>query len=102
MEYNVTLLNESTGDRKTISVPEDQYIFDVAEADGFSLSASCRAGKCITCAGKVLEGQIENESVFLKKEEEQEGFMLLCCSYARSDCTILVDQEEELLKVGAN
>ncbi len=102
MEYNVTLLNEVTGNSKNICVPEDQYIFDIAEAEGIDLPVSCRAGKCISCVGKLVEGKIEDESMFLQKAEEEAGFVLLCCSYARSNCTILVNQEDALLDLSSN
>ena len=102
MEYNVTLLNEATGDRNTLCVPDGEYIYDIAEAKGLDLPASCRAGKCISCAGKVMEGQIKSDSSFLKKDEENAGFMLLCCSYALSDCTIAINQEDELLNYSTN
>lgn len=97
MVYDVTFLNEATGEEDTICVPEDEFIFDAAETEGIELPASCRSGSCITCVGKVVDGAIEHDRSILSAEEEDAGFMLTCCAYARSNCTILINQEDALL-----
>lgn len=102
MNYSITLINEETGDQKTIQVPEDEFIYDIAELEGIDLPASCRAGSCISCAGKVISGSVEHERAFLKPEEEDAGFMLTCSAYPRSDCKILVNQEDSLLEFCPN
>lgn len=97
MVYDVTFVNEATGEENTICVPADEYIYDAAELEGIELPASCRAGSCIACVGKVVRGEVEHDRSILSDAEEAAGFMLTCCAYARSNCTIVVDQEDELL-----
>ena len=102
MAYNVTFLNEETGQQNTVSVTAEENIFDIAEMNGVELPASCRAGACISCVGKVISGEIEHDHAGLSAAEEQAGFMLTCCAYARSNCTILTHQEEALLDFNPN
>jgi ferredoxin len=95
--YKVRLIDEQTGLDKTIKVAPNEYILDAAERQGIELPVSCRAGVCVSCTGKVVEGKIEQDTDFLKPKEVQAGFLLTCRAYPRSDCVILTHQEEALL-----
>ncbi|MBR8826642.1 MAG: 2Fe-2S iron-sulfur cluster binding domain-containing protein [Gomphosphaeria aponina SAG 52.96 = DSM 107014] len=97
--YNVTLVNEETGLKNTIQVMGHEFIQEVAELEGIELPVSCRAGACVSCTARLIKGEVDQDHIFLKRKEEDAGFILLCKSYPMSDCVILTHQEEALLNL---
>ena len=76
---------------------EDQYVWDAAARDGILLPSICRQGRCLTCAGRLLAGTVDQqdaESYFA--EDQAAGFILLCRARPRSDLHIRTHQEQEM------
>lgn len=88
-----------------MEVTEDESILDAAFRQGIHLMHGCREGRCSACKSYMLDGdvQMDNYSTFACNEaEEAEGYVLLCRSYAYSDCEIeLLNFDEDELLGGA-
>nr|QYB19059.1 ferredoxin [Climaconeis cf. scalaris] len=97
MSYEVTLISDEHDISVIIDCELGEYFLDAAEDNGVELPYSCRAGACSTCAGRILDGDVDqSEQTFLDEEQLDEGFVLTCIASPKSDCTILVHQEDEL------
>ena len=95
--FSVTFISEEHELNATVTCAGDEYLLDAAEAASVDLPYSCRAGACSSCAGKVESGEIDqSEQTFLDEDQMAEGFILTCVTYPKSDCTILVHEEDSL------
>jgi ferredoxin len=59
-----------------------------------SLPYGCRYGGCISCAAKLLDGEVDqSEGVALNGRQIHDGYILMCVARPRSDCTLDVGVE---------
>ncbi|MBH8576339.1 2Fe-2S iron-sulfur cluster binding domain-containing protein [Nostocaceae cyanobacterium CENA369] len=95
--YQVRLINPAIGLDRTIQVPDDQYILDIAEETGIRLPSGCKQGECSACIAKLISGEVDqSEQKFLQPSEIQAGYVVTCVTYPLSDCTLETHQEQVL------
>jgi ferredoxin len=91
--YRIELVNRGG---IAIDVAPDVQILDAIEASGLRLPVGCRAGVCITCAARLIQGEVDRSAErCLKPDQIVAGYVLLCVAYARSDCRFEVGIESQ-------
>jgi ferredoxin len=95
--YNINIVSIEKGFDLNIKCSETESLLEASEKAGIDLPYSCRAGACSTCAGKKVEGLFDqSDQIFLSPEQINKNFLLTCVSYPRSDCKVLVHQEDQI------
>jgi ferredoxin len=90
-QFTITLANRANA---SFRVDPRRVLLDQLEAHGVSLPYGCRYGGCISCAAKLLAGEIDQRSgVALNGRQRADGYVLLCVARALSDCTFDVGVE---------
>ncbi len=89
--FTITLANQGG---QSFEVDGDEPLLDTLEQHGVSLPYGCRYGGCISCAAKLLEGEVDqSEGVALYGRQMHDGYVLLCVARPRSVCTLDVGVE---------
>lgn len=84
----ITLANR---DGSTYQVDGNRPLLNSLEDVGVSLPYGCKYGGCITCAAKLLEGEIDQKAaVALNNRQLRDGYVLLCVARPLTDCTLNV------------
>ena len=68
-----------------------QPVLTSAHRANILIAYSCRGGRCGTCRGRLLSGEIEYPNGFpeaLTEAEAEQGYALFCSAYPRSDLVI--------------
>jgi 2Fe-2S type ferredoxin len=78
----------------TFAVDRRRPLLDSLEAQGLSLPYGCRYGGCISCAGRLVTGVVDQKAaVALNNRQLGDGYILLCVARPIGNCTIEVGVE---------
>ena len=77
---------------KSFNCKSDQTVLEAAADANVELPSSCLVGMCCTCAAFLKEGSLDMDAMGLKSELQDEGYVLLCQAYPKSDLKIIANQ----------
>ena len=89
--FTITLANKGG---QSFEVDGNEPLLNTLEGHGVSLPYGCRYGGCISCAAKLLSGDVDQSAgVALNGRQMAAGYVLLCVARPKSDCTFEVGVE---------
>ena len=78
----------------TFQVKGHKSLLEELLAYGVDLPYGCQYGGCITCAAKLIEGEVDQrKQVALNNRQINDGYIILCVARAKTDCTIEIGVE---------
>ena len=87
----ITLANR---DNASYQVSGQRPLLDELRDQGVDLPYGCKYGGCITCAAKLIDGEIDQRAqVALNNRQIANGYVILCVARAISDCTFEIGTE---------
>jgi ferredoxin len=93
--YQITL--DLNGRTRTFPCSESEFILQAALDHGLDLPYSCLQGWCVTCAGRILSGTVDQSASFRFFEADaRAGFVLLCTARPTSDLRIETHQKDAM------
>lgn len=93
--YQITLF--SNGQTHEFPCSASEFILQAALDHGLDLPYSCLQGWCVTCAGRILSGTVDQSaSLRFYEADAHEGFVLLCTARPTSDLQIKTHQKDAM------
>ena len=79
---------------ETFEVDARRALLDTLREQGVDLPYGCKYGGCITCAAKLIDGEVDQRrQTALNNRQITNGYILLCVARPRTDCTLEIGVE---------
>src|SRR5579875_757040 len=83
-----TVVLETPEGQRRFECGADEFIWNAAARNGIILPSICHQGRCLTCAGYLLSGEVDqSQANFYRPEDREAGFVLLCRPNHSARCT---------------
>jgi ferredoxin len=87
----ITLANRAGA---TYTVDDRRPLLETLRDQGVDLPYGCKYGGCITCAAKLITGEVDQRrQVALNNRQINNGYVLLCIARPLSDCSFEIGTE---------
>ena len=78
----------------TYTVDDRRPLLETLRDQGVDLPYGCQYGGCITCAAKLVSGEVDQRrQVALNNRQINNGYVLLCIARPLADCTFEIGTE---------
>ena len=97
----VTRITLANRDQAVYHVRGRKPLLDELRDQGVDLPYGCRYGGCISCAAKLISGEVDQRAqVALNNRQIKDGYIVLCVARAMTDCImeIGVDSHDKLYR----
>jgi ferredoxin len=85
------------GTLRSVEVGVEDVLLDAARRAGLDLPSMCEQGWCISCAARIVSGEVDQSDSLRYYEQDREArFALLCTAKARSDLRMVSHQSAQL------
>tara|TARA_S200000501_G_scaffold357541_1_gene381318 strand:- start:561 stop:932 length:372 start_codon:yes stop_codon:yes gene_type:complete len=90
----MTKITISNRNNSAFEVNGQKPLLQELREQGVDLPYGCQYGGCITCAAKLINGEVDQRSqVALNNRQLNDGYIILCVAKAKTDCTIEIGVE---------
>ena len=90
----MTKITISNRNNSAFEVSGKKPLLNELRDQGVDLPYGCKYGGCITCAAKLINGEVDQRSqVALNNRQINDGYIILCVAKAKTDCTIEIGVE---------
>ena len=97
------VLHLPNGNCETLNVAEDETILDAALGAGIDLPYMCAQGWCLTCAARLVKGQVVHPHARRYFEADaQAGYILPCSAQPRCNCVVETHHKADMVQYRVN
>ena len=87
----ITITNRKN---QTFEVSDRKPLLQQLRTLGVDLPYGCEYGGCISCAAKLIDGEVDQRSqVALNNRQINDGYIILCVARPKTDCEIEIGVE---------
>ena len=87
----ITIVNRKN---KTFEVSDRKPLLKELRAQGVDLPYGCRYGGCISCAAKLIDGEVDQKrQVALNNRQINDGYIILCVARPKSNLVLEIGVE---------
>ena len=87
----ITIINRKN---QTFEVSDRKPLLQTLREQGVDLPYGCEYGGCITCAAKLINGEVDQRSqVALNNRQIKNGYVILCVARPKTNCEIEIGVE---------